>query len=131
MTPERLAEIGRALYGPQWQTPLAAALGVADRTVRRWMAGSAPVPDGIESDLRGIIADRLAVLRDLIPPARKKPRRPEPTGQVQGGKRPRRLTNGAPAEMTSRRSGSRQPEQAPKSWRTRETSTAHVWQKFE
>lgn len=39
MTPELLSRLGLALYGPEWQTPLAAALGVSDRTVRNWTTG--------------------------------------------------------------------------------------------
>lgn len=51
MTPAQLATIGRALYGPEWQTPLADALGVADRTVRRWVAGDSAIPDGVAAAL--------------------------------------------------------------------------------
>lgn len=39
MRPDELQQIGTALYGPEWQTPLAAALGFSARTVRRWVAG--------------------------------------------------------------------------------------------
>lgn len=34
-----LRSVGEALYGPRWQSSLARELGVADRTVRRWIAG--------------------------------------------------------------------------------------------
>ena len=44
-----LAEIGEALYGERWQTALAHELGVADRTVRRWVAGDSPVPPCVAS----------------------------------------------------------------------------------
>jgi hypothetical protein len=33
--------------GERWQTALAEYLGVADRTVRRWVAGESPVPDHV------------------------------------------------------------------------------------
>lgn len=36
---EALIELGRALYGERWQRELAGALGVDDRSVRRWAAG--------------------------------------------------------------------------------------------
>ena len=39
-----LHTIGRALYGARWQTDLAKALGVSERTVRRWVAGQPPPP---------------------------------------------------------------------------------------
>lgn len=58
MTPTNLAEIGRALYGERWQTALAADLGVADRTMRRWAAGTSPAPPGIEAELRRLLEER-------------------------------------------------------------------------
>lgn len=36
---DMLAAIGIALYGERWQRPLAKALGIHDRQVRRWMSG--------------------------------------------------------------------------------------------
>lgn len=39
-----LSDCGTALYGQRWQSELARDLGVSDRTVRRWAAGSHPVP---------------------------------------------------------------------------------------
>lgn len=51
LTPALLREIGEALDGPSWQTPLAARLGVAVRTVQRWTSGSSPMPDGLASEL--------------------------------------------------------------------------------
>lgn len=49
MTPTRLAEIGRTLYGRGWQSRMADALGHRDggRTVRFWAAGERPIPPGI------------------------------------------------------------------------------------
>lgn len=42
---DRLEQIGRALYGPEWVSPLARALDVALRTVQRWAAGEIETPD--------------------------------------------------------------------------------------
>ncbi len=42
---ERLEHVGRALYGPEWISPLARALDVALRTVQRWAAGEIETPD--------------------------------------------------------------------------------------
>ncbi len=55
---ELLVACGEALYGPQWQTPMARDLEVADRTVRRWVAGSSPVPAGLHTDLLRLIKGR-------------------------------------------------------------------------
>lgn len=35
ITPELFAEAGRALYGEEWQNPIANLLGMNERTVRR------------------------------------------------------------------------------------------------
>jgi hypothetical protein len=59
-----LAAIGNALYGPRWQTPLAEALGVSDRTVRRWVAGQ-PVPDGARRDMWRLCAERGRLLIEI------------------------------------------------------------------
>lgn len=60
-----LVECGEALYGPRWQCELARALGVADRTVRRWVAGTHPVPDGLWLDLLRLTQERAAALDAL------------------------------------------------------------------
>lgn len=41
---ETIRRAGEALYGPDWQAPLAAELKVSLNTVRRWLAGEAPIP---------------------------------------------------------------------------------------
>lgn len=53
---ERLNSVGEALFGPRWQTPLALALKVSDRTVRYWLAGE-PIPPGVWGEL-GQLCDR-------------------------------------------------------------------------
>ena len=60
-----LVACGRALYGDRWQSPLARDLGVADRTMRRWVAGSHPVPEGIAADLLKLVQERRGELREL------------------------------------------------------------------
>jgi hypothetical protein len=37
--PDMLADIGRALYGEHWRRPLADALGIHERQIRRWLNG--------------------------------------------------------------------------------------------
>jgi hypothetical protein len=66
MTPEQLTGYGRLLYGAEWQTPLAEALGVADRTVRRWVGGDSPIPAGIPAELLELLEAHRAKLEAAI-----------------------------------------------------------------
>lgn len=47
-----ITQYGRALYGARWQSLMAEALGVNERTVRRWGKGEYNVPDGVYEELR-------------------------------------------------------------------------------
>lgn len=60
-----LRECGEALYGTQWQCPLARDLGVSDRTVRRWVAGTHDVPNGLYLDLLRLTQERAQALDAL------------------------------------------------------------------
>ncbi len=60
-----LVEAGEALYGQQRQSALARDLGVADRTVRRWVAGTCEVPAGLYVDLLRLTQERAAALDAL------------------------------------------------------------------
>jgi hypothetical protein len=60
-----LVACGQALYGQQWQTALARDLGVSDRTMRRWIAGAQPAPDGLTVDLLRLCVERAQVLDEL------------------------------------------------------------------
>ena len=71
MTKEQklLHEVGEALFGDFWQCALARELGIADRTMRRWVAGTSPIPEGIAPELGRIckvrakdFAERIRVL---------------------------------------------------------------------
>lgn len=68
-----LVECGEALYGQQWQSALARDLGVADRTVRRWVAGTSEVPAGLYLDLLRLTQERAALLDALAPRLRMAP----------------------------------------------------------
>lgn len=59
-----LAQCGEALWGTRWQTDLAEAVGVSDRTVRRWIAGER-IPPGVFVDLMRIALERSAYLDSL------------------------------------------------------------------
>lgn len=65
MTPADLRLYGEALFGPRWQTDLARALEVSDRTIRYWLSGRKPIPDGAEQDIQRLAAERQKVLRQL------------------------------------------------------------------
>jgi hypothetical protein len=66
MTSDELSAQGRALYGQRWQTSLAQDLGVADRTLRRWLAGDSSIPDGVESEVHRILESRLKLIGGLV-----------------------------------------------------------------
>lgn len=66
MTPAILRAAGEALYGPLWQCELARALGVTDRTVRRWLQGSRGIPLGLASDLVELLSKRQVEIADVI-----------------------------------------------------------------
>lgn len=59
-----LRAVGEALFGPRWQCELAHELAVSSRTMRRWAADTADIPD-IRNELREIIARRRAALQTL------------------------------------------------------------------
>lgn len=48
MTPADLERRAIALYGPDWQSPLARRIRVDARTVRRWKAGDRAIPEWLD-----------------------------------------------------------------------------------
>lgn len=60
-----LIATGRALYGPLWQSALSRDLGVSDRTMRRWVAGTRNLPSGLRVDLLRLCIDHAAQLDGL------------------------------------------------------------------
>lgn len=59
-----LAQCGEALWGTRWQSDLAEAVGVSDRTARRWVAGER-IPPGVFVDLMRIMMERAQLLDNL------------------------------------------------------------------
>lgn len=59
-----LTQCGEALWGARWQSDLAEAISVSDRTVRRWVAGER-IPPGVFVDLMRIMQERAQLLDDL------------------------------------------------------------------
>lgn len=60
-----LVQVGRALFGVNWQTGLGDALEppVHPRTVRRWGKGEFTIPDGIWPELAALCITRANELR--------------------------------------------------------------------
>jgi hypothetical protein len=46
-----LRQVGEVLFGPSWQTQLAATISVSDRSVRRWASGEDSIPPGVWRDI--------------------------------------------------------------------------------
>lgn len=65
ISPELLRQAGEALHGANWTSALATDLGVADRTMRRWMNGTADIPPGIAADLLRLIDELQTNLSEL------------------------------------------------------------------
>lgn len=57
-----LRAVGNALYGPSWRKPMWDALGVSERTMRRWLAGEFDIPDGVWGDLHALCLCRIVEL---------------------------------------------------------------------
>jgi DNA-binding transcriptional regulator YiaG len=58
------------MFGPLWQSDLARALSVNDRTVRRWVAGDVPIPAGLWYEVKQLLKQRghaLAAVRRKFP----------------------------------------------------------------
>lgn len=72
MTLALLREAGEALFGPRWQSEMARALDISNRTVRRWDTELYPVPFGAWADIRALLKSRglaIAVVRRKLPRA--------------------------------------------------------------
>lgn len=66
MTRDQLIEAGRALYGERWQSPLARALGVNERTVRGWLSGRSNPAPGVEDEIRRLLAERRTAIDRIL-----------------------------------------------------------------
>ena len=57
MNSATLRRIGETLEGERWQVPLSRRLGVAERSLRYWLAGR-DIPNGVEAELIGLLLDK-------------------------------------------------------------------------
>jgi hypothetical protein len=60
-----LERIGEALFGHAWALDMGAALGVNERTARRWYTGAAAFPETAWYDLYQLVREREAALMAL------------------------------------------------------------------
>ena len=65
MTPTQLEQAGAVLFGPRWQTDLARALGVSDRSMRRWANGANPLPDGLRAEILELLRARITEIEKV------------------------------------------------------------------
>ena len=61
-----LRNVGHALYGARWQTPISRDLGVTDRTIRNWSANRHEFPPDLPDRLLELLRTRGRNVDDLI-----------------------------------------------------------------
>lgn len=66
MTPEQLHAAATALYGEHYREPLRQELDVGERILRRWLAGSAPIPDGIGEEVAALLETKREELMQIL-----------------------------------------------------------------
>lgn len=66
LTSFTLRKAGLALYGEQWRSELARALGVTDRTVRRWAHDEYSIPDDVRQRIIGLCRERVEMLNAVV-----------------------------------------------------------------
>lgn len=71
--PTFLAECGESLFGQKWRVELAQALGVSERTVRRWAAGTSPVPGDVWIEINSLLSSRAKRLREMAALLKQRP----------------------------------------------------------
>ncbi|MEW6258143.1 MAG: hypothetical protein AB1592_19495 [Pseudomonadota bacterium] len=63
---EDLRRIGETLYGPRWQTEMAAALGFGDSArIRQFLSGARPIPAGVYADAMALLRQKSETARAL------------------------------------------------------------------
>jgi transposase-like protein len=66
LTSFTLRKAGFALYGEQWRSELARALGVTDRTVRRWVHDEYSIPDDARDRIMELCWQRVEMLNAVM-----------------------------------------------------------------
>ena len=66
MNTEQLQQVGRLLYGDQWQSNLARSLSVDDRTVRRWASGESAIKQSIANEIIELLKNNQSEINQFI-----------------------------------------------------------------
>jgi plasmid maintenance system antidote protein VapI len=66
LTSFTLRKAGVALYGEQWRSELARALGVTDRTIRRWAHDEYSIPDDARERIMELCGQRVEMLNAVM-----------------------------------------------------------------
>ena len=66
MTIDQLITAGQLLYGDQWQANLARSLNVDVRRIRHWTAGTRPISDFVDKEVRQLLIDKQKKIDDLL-----------------------------------------------------------------
>lgn len=61
-----ISQCGIALYGEYWVGALSQELGVSDRSLRRWVNGTVPIPDGVWRDIHALMVEKRTLLDAAI-----------------------------------------------------------------
>lgn len=65
LTRAQLEAIGTACFGNRWQTDIAEAVGVNDKTVRRWLSGESAMSPEMSRKLLSVLYARAEALAAL------------------------------------------------------------------
>lgn len=66
MTIDQLTTAGQLLYGDQWQANLARSLNVDVRRIRHWTAGTRPVSDFVDKEVRQLLIEKQKKIDDFL-----------------------------------------------------------------
>lgn len=63
---EKMSKVGEAVYGSNWQSPLSRALGINDRTIRRYAAGTSNIGSEFSERLLSAMEHEMNKLKTAI-----------------------------------------------------------------
>ena len=61
---QKIEMVGKAIFGENWKAPLAAKLGVNERTMRRWADGEFEVSAGVMAELPRLLRENKAQIEE-------------------------------------------------------------------